>query len=472
MHKITTLLTWIALSGFVAAQTTIDLGRQTRNVDFSNSVSTKTFKTGTGLPSSCSQGDTYLKLDAPTGQNIYACTSNNVWTAQGGGADPSGTMAFEWARVNATEAQLSQGSFRFDAAVTNLTSPGTLTLNAATNGSVWIYASTNGSVVVGHNLGAGKLNVSGNGFVVDALSTGIPTGSLPLYICEVAGGAFPFSCTDLRATLSTTSFTAGNSGAISVDCQTGNNCLVDIVPGIVPVLGSANNFTGLNTFNQVRLPSGGTPDAQQCTTAEHAGKAWVNTSTASGRQLFLCEGASGWRAHGLVNISTASNIGFVSSVPAFLPLSAQTTVGSANQVRLVLTPISNHVRLARLAASVAATHVGGRARLGVYRTDGSLIAQTGDLDTSSAAIRDAVISATVLEPGFYYFAWAVDNTTARLAGAGTTSLNGLFNRVAASPAQATCSESMTGAGLPSMCTITAWPDNDSFPVIAIAGFAQ
>jgi hypothetical protein len=86
--------------------------------------------------------------------------------------------------------------------------------------------------------------------------------------------------------------------------------------------------------------------------------------------------------------------------------------------------------------------------------------------------RDGAVSPVVLDPGFYYFAWSVDNTTARLAGSGTTMMTGLFNRVAASPGQATCSQQMSASGLPAVCSITAWTDSDSFPVIAIAGFAQ
>ena len=101
-----------------------------------------------------------------------------------------------------------------------------------------------------------------------------------------------------------------------------------------------------------------------------------------------------------------------------------------------------------------------------------LVVQTGDLDTSTSAVRDTVLTPVVLDPGYYYFAWAVDNTTAKLAGSGTGTMTGLFNRVPASPGQGTCSQAMTAAGLPATCTIVPWPDTDGFPVIAVAGFAQ
>jgi hypothetical protein len=153
-------------------------------------------------------------------------------------------------------------------------------------------------------------------------------------------------------------------------------------------------------------------------------------------------------------------------------LAAQPTVSTANQVRLVLIPVANQVRVARLAAWVAAVSAGGKARLGIYKTDGSLLAQTGDLDTNSAAVRGGAVTPVTLDPGYYYFAWSVDNTSAQLAGSANGAMSGLFNHVSASPGQATCSQSMSASGLPSQCTLVPGPDNNAFAVIAIAGFAQ
>lgn len=471
MHKTLIKIALAACSGILLAQTTIDLGRQARNVDFSHSGWTKTFKTGTQLPPACSEGETYLKLDAPAGQNIYACTSLNVWIPQGGGASAA-TPVFEWTRLTPTEVQISQGSFRFGARVTNLHAPGMLTLLGGTTGTIWVSAGSSGSIIIGHNLGAGNLMASGNGFVIDHLANGIPTDALPLYQCDVVGGVLPFSCQDLRATLSSSTLNAGDSGAVTVDCQSGPSCVVDLTPGVLPALASSNSFTGLNTFNQLKLPAGASPDSQQCSSVSDAGKVWVQTSGTPGRQLFVCEGVAGWRQEGSVNISTASNIGYISSLPVWSALSAQTTVGSPNQVRLILTAVPNYVRVARLATRIATTSIGGKARIGIYRADGTLVSQTVGLDTGTAVVRDAIVSPVVLEPGFYYFAWSMDNVTAKLAGSSTTTMNGLFNRVPASPGQATCAETMTASGLPTVCTLSAWPDNDSFPIAAVAAFAQ
>ncbi len=68
---------------YVVAQTQIDLRTQAKRVDFSNSSSTKPSKTGIVLPALCAVGETFLKLDAKPGANLYVCTAANVWTVQG-----------------------------------------------------------------------------------------------------------------------------------------------------------------------------------------------------------------------------------------------------------------------------------------------------------------------------------------------------------------------------------------------------
>ena len=68
---------------YVVAQTQIDLRTQAKRVDFSNSSSTKPSKTGIVLPALCTVGETFLKLDATPGANLYVCTAANVWTVQG-----------------------------------------------------------------------------------------------------------------------------------------------------------------------------------------------------------------------------------------------------------------------------------------------------------------------------------------------------------------------------------------------------
>ena len=75
-------------------QTRIDLKTQGQNLDFSAAARTKPIKTGSALPASCETGEMYLRLDAPAGQNLYACTATNTWTLQAGASgQPSASVA-------------------------------------------------------------------------------------------------------------------------------------------------------------------------------------------------------------------------------------------------------------------------------------------------------------------------------------------------------------------------------------------
>src|SRR5580698_6004998 len=71
--------------------TQLDLRLQSRDVDFSAASATKPFKSGTGLPSSCGQGEMYYRLDASAGMNVYGCTASNSWTLEQG--PPAASMA-------------------------------------------------------------------------------------------------------------------------------------------------------------------------------------------------------------------------------------------------------------------------------------------------------------------------------------------------------------------------------------------
>lgn len=67
----------------IGAQTLVDLRTQTKNIDFSSALSTKPFQTGTVLPAACSVGATFFNSAAPSGRNLYGCTSVNMWTLLG-----------------------------------------------------------------------------------------------------------------------------------------------------------------------------------------------------------------------------------------------------------------------------------------------------------------------------------------------------------------------------------------------------
>lgn len=68
---------------------------------------------GTTLPARCSVGSFFYKTDAPAGQNIYGCTSTDVWTLQAGGgglADPGGNGFLDRTALNVTAARTLTGT--------------------------------------------------------------------------------------------------------------------------------------------------------------------------------------------------------------------------------------------------------------------------------------------------------------------------------------------------------------------------
>lgn len=72
------------VGGTLVAQTKVDLGTQSRNIDFSGANFTKPFKSGTVLPASCTVGETYFKTNATAGQNLYGCVATNTWLVLSG----------------------------------------------------------------------------------------------------------------------------------------------------------------------------------------------------------------------------------------------------------------------------------------------------------------------------------------------------------------------------------------------------
>ena len=104
------------------AQTRVDLHSQTKNVDFSNAATTKPSKMGTVMAATCSVGETFFKTDAPPGQNLYACTAANVWTAQGSGTQTMTSIFGRTGAVTATggDYSASQVTNAADKSVANL----------------------------------------------------------------------------------------------------------------------------------------------------------------------------------------------------------------------------------------------------------------------------------------------------------------------------------------------------------------
>jgi hypothetical protein len=84
----------------------VDLGRQGRNVDFTNAAATRPVKAGTTVPSTCTLGDLFFQTGA-TVQNIYGCFTTNSWALLGSNtvlADPGASGIVKRTTANTTVA--------------------------------------------------------------------------------------------------------------------------------------------------------------------------------------------------------------------------------------------------------------------------------------------------------------------------------------------------------------------------------
>lgn len=83
------VLLGLALASVTAtAQTRLDLGQQSKNVDFSTAIKTLPMKTGTNLPAQCTAGEMFFKTNGAVGGNLFGCVSANTWAKQGGDVLP------------------------------------------------------------------------------------------------------------------------------------------------------------------------------------------------------------------------------------------------------------------------------------------------------------------------------------------------------------------------------------------------
>src|SRR4051794_20232600 len=88
------------------AQTLINLGTQSRNIDFSSAQTTRPVKAGSTLPTTCSTGEFFFNTAAGAGQNLFSCVSNS-WSmvgAQTGVSDPGSNGIVKRTAPNTTVA--------------------------------------------------------------------------------------------------------------------------------------------------------------------------------------------------------------------------------------------------------------------------------------------------------------------------------------------------------------------------------
>ena len=208
----------------------IDLRTQARNVDFSGASLTKPTRTGNTLPSACQVGELFFKLNAAAGQNLYACTSLNVWTvivgSGGGGGGSAPTTAGALLDLVVTRnsgTQLSVGAnctaltpcnVRFGNRVDSFTLGAMATLSGSASGLAFFYVSNQGVLTVGYNAitvacDAACTAVSG--------ITAFPNDSIPLAMWSANAGLWDAEGgLDFRGFLSTKPI-ATSTGLMSTD---------------------------------------------------------------------------------------------------------------------------------------------------------------------------------------------------------------------------------------------------------------
>lgn len=202
-------------------QTTVDLSRQARNVDFSTAAATRPVKTGTDMPGVCSPGELYFKTDAPAGQNVYGCVATSTWAlmtnsvSSGGGASMAAQLEdFKVERTSNTVLTVNSRCtatapclYRVGNAVFASTGPSQITLTSGA-GTVYIYLSETGKVTAGYGTGL-TLSCSG-GCMTQPNVTGFPEGSIPLFTWVASGGGqWDAAGVDKRAVYSNTVVTTG-----------------------------------------------------------------------------------------------------------------------------------------------------------------------------------------------------------------------------------------------------------------------
>ena len=181
-------------------QTRLDLGNQSKGIDFSQAPLVRPFRTGTTLPVTCVTGEMFFKNQATPGSNVYGCVAANTWALEGGGA----TLPFQISRTDNTTLVIGSDcttvapcSVRVGATVYTFRFPATVTLNSG-SGLTYIYVNSGGNVVAG-TASSGEPSLTCSGCTVLTPVTQFPLDSIPLAIWTANAGSWDATGTDNRA---------------------------------------------------------------------------------------------------------------------------------------------------------------------------------------------------------------------------------------------------------------------------------
>lgn len=252
MKKGTTIALLLAGLSVALAQTKLDLGAQSRNVDFSQATSVRPFPTGASLPSTCTVGQFFFLTTAPAGAN--QCVAINTWASIQGSqssssqttATPAGMITVQLTRstvltIGPNCSVQTPCLFRVGSSVYGLTAPATVTSVAGT-GLAFIYIDGNGNITVGV---ASPLSpsVTCSGCLVVTPVTQYPLGMIPIETWNVSNGTWDPTGQSSVATMSVPPAIIGGSN-ISVTQSAGA-----VTVSYTGIDGSSSGGAPLSGFN-------------------------------------------------------------------------------------------------------------------------------------------------------------------------------------------------------------------------------
>jgi hypothetical protein len=414
------------------AQTTVDLGKQSKNVDFSNAPSTTPWKMGSTLPSTCRTGEVFFNTANNNGLNINICL-NDAW------------VAFT----------------------------GTLGSLPVQSGSAGLYLRTNGTNLVWSN-------------IITGASGAIDCATLP-GVCDISTALVPFKAVanswtgandftaspNLRLRRGTGDPASGCSVAddvggvyVRADGPADNNLWICENNGgtrrwrrptdgiVIPDVPNSNNaFTGSNDFTastNLRLRRGTGDPASGCSVAGDVGGVYVRADGPADNNLWICENNGGtrrWRRPTERVLQTS--IQTVNRGHFWLGFDAGTSASGAFTIRQprcweFINP-STLAQLGTASAILDTVDAAGFATLAIYNSDDTLAGQSNTVPTTTAGLISFTFStALTLSSGVYTACLATTSATAVFRASTATSGGTLLMRSLATPRLFTPANQATG----------------------------
>jgi hypothetical protein len=220
-HIAALLAAGVSGTTLAAGQTKVDLGAQSKDVDFSRAISARPFPMGTMLPATCSIGQMYFLTGVALAVN--ECLAANIWTPIQG-LSGLGILNVQWTSgtVLTIGPQCSVSTpclFRIGSTVYSVTAPATVTLTGG-SGLAYIYIDNNGNLLAG----VSSSTVTCAGCQVAGGITQYPIATIPLETWNATNGVWdPTGSNDIALLTTQPALNAGSNITIT---QSGPNVTI------------------------------------------------------------------------------------------------------------------------------------------------------------------------------------------------------------------------------------------------------